>query len=206
MATVPNYKVYNLENAIRVSKFPMAVNTEELNCEAVKRTYSLAGTERGEGHDNFLHGILVAYDVSFSNKIWLEMERYHFAEIISSQSTMHRISSFELDGAYIKYVDKRMIDIMNELKDNYNRTKEMEDYLKLLYSNPCGFILTAGMTTNYGQLKTIYNQRWNHRLPEWHRFCAWIESLPMFVELILKGVRKFTDENGLPLKEEYDWR
>lgn len=31
-----------------------------------------------------------------------------------------------------------------------------ERYLQILYSNPCGFRITARMTTNYRQLKTIY--------------------------------------------------
>ena len=53
-----------------------------------------------------------------------------------------------------------------------------ERYLQILYSNPCGFRLTARMTTNYRQLKTIYLQRRTHRLPEWRAFCAWIETLP----------------------------
>ena len=60
-------------------------------------------------------------------------------------------------------------------------------YLEILYSNPCGFKLTAGMTTNYRQLKTIYHQRKTHRLPEWREFCVWIETLPMFKELCLGG-------------------
>ena len=64
-------------------------------------------------------------------------------------------------------------------------------YLEILYSNPCGFKLTAGMTTNYRQLKTIYSQRKTHRLPEWREFCAWVETLPMFKELCLGG-----DTNG----------
>ena len=58
-------------------------------------------------------------------------------------------------------------------------------YFEILYSNPCGFKLTAGMTTNYRQLRTIFSQRHNHRLPEWREFCAWIETLPMFKELCL---------------------
>ena len=78
-----------------------------------------------------------------------------------------------------------MVAIMNELKDTYNKTQEKEDYLRLLYSNPCGFKLTARMTTNYRQLKTIYHQRKNHRLPEWRVFCSWIEDLPHFKELCL---------------------
>ena len=51
-------------------------------------------------------------------------------------------------------------------------------YLEILYNNPAGFRLTAGMTTNYRQLKTIYAQRKNHRLPEWREFCKWIQTLP----------------------------
>jgi hypothetical protein len=98
---------------------------------------------------------------------------------------MHRISKFDLDNQYIEYVDPRMIEIMNELKDKYNETNDKEDYLRLLYSNPCGFKLTAAMTTNYRQLKTIYYQRRNHRLPEWREFCQQIEQLPYFKELVL---------------------
>jgi hypothetical protein len=53
----------------------------------------------------------------------------------------------------------------------------------LVASLPCGFVLGASMTTNYRQLKTIYQQRKNHKLREWHDFCAWCETLPMFMEL-----------------------
>ena len=78
-----------------------------------------------------------------------------------------------------------MIGIMNELKDRYNETQDPEDYLRLLYSNPCGFELTARLTTNYRALKTIYSQRKNHRLPEWREFCKEIEKLPYAKELIV---------------------
>ena len=44
--------------------------------------------------------------------------------------------------------------------------------------------LTASMTTNYRQLKTIYAQRRHHRLPEWQAFCDWIETLP-YANLII---------------------
>jgi hypothetical protein len=60
-------------------------------------------------------------------------------------------------------------------------------YLQILYSNPCGFQLTARMTTNYRQLKTIYAQRKTHRLPEWRAFCKWIETLPHAKEFICGG-------------------
>jgi len=71
-----------------------------------------------------------------------------------------------------------MIGIMKELVEQYNADPTPENYLKVLYSNPTGMKLTARITTNYRQLKTIYKQRRDHRLPEWRAFCEWIRSLP----------------------------
>ena len=183
---VSNARVYNLPNAVRGSKFPMAVGTE-LNSEMVKRTYALGNAPSGSGHDCFLKGILVVFDLTWSVKASVELQRYHFIDFVSSQSTMHRISKFDLDNQYIKYVDKRIIEIMKEKQREYNESPTPEKYLELLYSNPCGFRLTAEMTTNYLQLKTIYNQRYNHRLPEWRVFCQWLETLPHFKELVLSN-------------------
>lgn len=182
---ISNINVYGIENAIRGSKFPMSVDIESLNSDIVERTKKLGQSPVGAAHDQFLTGCLVQFDLTFTVKAFVEAERYHFFDFISSQSTMHRISKFDLDNQYIEYVDPRIIEIMNELKDRYNETQDKEDYLKLLYSNPCGFKLTAAMTTNYRQLKTIYYQRRNHRLPEWREFCQQIEQLPYFKELVL---------------------
>ena len=65
----------------------------------------------------------------------------------------------------------------------------VSNYLKVLYNIPTGFKLTAAMTTNYRQLKTIYAQRRTHRLPEWREFCKWIETLP-HAEFIIGGEAK----------------
>lgn len=179
---VENVKVYGLENAVRCSKFPMQTDTSLCTTEVTKTTDKLAMCGLGEAHDNFLNGIIVQFDLTFSNKAWVELQRYHFIDFISSQSTMHRITKFNLDEAYNEYVDQRVIDIMKELVAEYNSKdladRTVEDYLRILYSNPAGFELTAGMTTNYRQLKTIYRQRKSHRLPEWREFCNWIKKLP----------------------------
>lgn len=150
-------------------------------------------------------GIRVSFDLTFTNKAWVEAERYRFLEFVSSQSTMHRITKFDLREQYNEYVDPRIIDIMEEKVKEYNilvksrerlsegaaeqMKKDINDaitkrYLEILYSNPAGFNLTARMTTNYRCLKNIYIQRKNHRLPEWREFCKWIETLPYFEELI----------------------
>lgn len=175
---VSNVKVYGLEDSIKASKYPMSTDISKLNDELTDKAVSLAQCEKGTGHDNWLNGVIVQFDLTFTNKAWVEGERYHFLEFVSSQSTMHKIAKFDLDKAYIEYVDTRMVEIMKELVARYNNDPTPENYLKVLYSNPCGFRLTARMTTNYRQLKTIYAQRRTHRLPEWKMFCSWIESLP----------------------------
>lgn len=194
MSVLSNIHVYGIENAVRGSKFPMAVDVDKCASEITDTTKKLGTSERGAGHDQFLTGIVVQFDLTFTIKAWTEAERYHWLDFISSQSTAHRIARFNLNKQYIEYVDPRMIAIMNELKDKYNETQDKEDYLKLLYSNPCGFKLTAAMTTNYRQLKTIYYQRKNHRLPEWREFCAEIENLPYFKELVLNNNNNDTEE------------
>ena len=181
---IENIKVYDLEESIKACKYSYAVDTSSVNSEITETVKKLAQSGKGEGHDQFMTGIRVAFDLTFTVKAWTEAERYRFLEFVSSQSTMHRIAKFDLSKQYNKYVDPRMIEIMNELKDRYNETQDPEDYLRLLYSNPCGFELTARLTTNYRALKTIYSQRKNHRLPEWREFCAEIEKLPYAKELI----------------------
>ena len=200
---VNNVKVYGLEDSIRRAKFPMSVDISSLSTEITAGIKNLAQAERGSGHDNWLKGVIVQFDLTFTNKAWPEAERYHWLEFVSSQSTMHRITKFDLDKAYIHYVDKRIIEIMKEKVNEYNElcaavvpqsceaneaheNSKKEKYLEILYNNPAGFKLTAGMTTNYLQLKTIYAQRKTHRLPEWRCFCQWIETLPMS-ELITGG-------------------
>lgn len=183
---ITNAVVYGLDESIIRAKFPMAVDISGLDDFMTPGVMKLANCEKGTGHDNWLNGVVVQFDLTYTVKAWTEAERYHFLDFVSSQSTMHRIAQFDLDKQYDEHVDPRIIEIMRELAIKYLKTKDPEDYLRLLMSNPCGFQLTAGMTTNYRQLKTIYTQRRTHRLPEWREFCAWIETLPK-AELIIGG-------------------
>lgn len=171
----------------------MSTNVDSCASEITATTKSLATCKIGSGHDNFLKGIVVQFDMRFSNKMSVELERYHFIDFISSQSTMHRITKFKLNEQCNEYVDQRIIDIVQEMVDVYNgldnkSTEFAKDlYLRILYNIPSGFELTAGFTTNYQQLKTIFQQRRTHRLPEWRKFCEWVETLPKFKELVLGG-------------------
>lgn len=182
-ACVKNAKVYGLDESIRRAKLPMSTDTEKLTSYLTSGIASLAKSKSGSGHDQWLTGVIVQMDLTFSNKAWVEAERYHFLDFVSSQSTMHRITKFDLSNTYNRYVDDRIVEIMKEKVSEYNNLPEdsasrRTKYLEILYSNPAGFMITAGMTTNYRQLKTIYQQRKNHRLPEWRDFCEWIRTLP----------------------------
>ena len=183
---VSNWKVYDLEESILASSYPMRTNTEEreLTEKDIARAVQLANA-KGGGHNQFLSGIVVSFDLTCTNKMWVEMERYRFVTFVSSQSTMHRIAQFDLSKVYNTHVDKRVIKVMETLKKEYEENPTPEKYLRLLYTNPAGFELTARLTTNYRCLRNVYEQRRNHRLPEWRAFCRWIETLPYAEELIL---------------------
>ena len=203
---VSDCHVYDLDESVRASKYPMAVDHNKTNSEITDRTKSLGRTGMGEGHDNFLSGIVVNFDLTITNKMWVEAERYHFFQIVSSQSTMHRISKIgENRNNFDSHVDTRTLSILNEKIAEYNRLSSLstpdglnvtqkrdellkEAYLDILMNVPAGLKLTARISTNYRQLKTIYYQRKNHRLPEWRKFCNWMETeLPHFKELCLNA-------------------
>lgn len=181
---VRNSCVYGLAESVKASKYPMSVDIDKCNSEITERTKVLAGCATGTGHDQFLTGIVVQFDLTFSIKAWTEAQRYHFFDFVSSQSTMHRIAKFDIEKQCNEYVHPGTISMVKCLLDCYNDDPTPENYLRLLYNIPVGFRLTARMTTNYRQLKTIYQQRKTHRLPEWREFCAWIETLPYAKELI----------------------
>ena len=184
MSRIDNVQVYGLEESIVASHYPMSTEINNLeNLQYVsekdyKRANTLANTPVGSGHDQFLTSIIVQFDLTFPLKAWVELQRYHFIDFCSSMSTMHRISKMDLNKSCNQYVDKKILDILKELVYNYNENPNDENFYKLIYNIPSGFEYTARLTTNYRQLKTIYSQRKNHRLPDWHIFCHWIEGLP----------------------------
>lgn len=202
-----NLKVYDLEESMIASGYPMRTELTDTTIDekVLKRCLNLTKASNGNGaHGQWLTGVRVAFDLTCSNKMWVEMERYRFVEFVSSQSTMHRITKFNLDESYNEYVDPRVIEIMKEKVAKYNdicdlsaaipseneeMTQRFSDmkkqaYLEVLYTNPAGFELTARLTTNYRSLINVYVQRHNHRLPEWREFCKKLLALPYFPELL----------------------
>lgn len=197
---VGKYEVYGLDFALKASGNPMRTQFDrsEVSEKDLKRGSVLGSARSGEGHDNYLKGIVVEFDVTAPLYWWKQAQRYHFFEFVSSQSTMHCLLKFDLESQCVKDTNKEVLAILNRLKDEYNAIPEEnkeEKKLKwreLVASLPCGFCLGATMVTNYQQLKTIYNQRKFHKLDEWHIFCDWCKTLPHFLELT--GVEKKNEE------------
>ena len=201
---IENLKIYDLEESMIASGYPMRTELIETHAgdKDLKRCLNLTKASNGNGaHGQWMTGVRVAFDLTCTNKMWVEAERYRFLEFVSSQSTMHRITKFNLRNQYNEYVDPRVIEIMEEKVREYNmwcaaivpqscgEVAKHEDlkkqkYLEILYTNPAGFELTARMTTNYRCLLNIYVQRHNHRLPEWREFCRELLKLPFFQELV----------------------
>ena len=171
MANITNTDVFGLASSIFRSGYPMmdkaptetefrnnVANIEECiakndNTNPHSKWAVKLGNAKGGGHDQYLTGIIVNFDLTLSNKAWVEAERYTFLNFISSMSSMHRASIFKIGDCCNKYVSKEEI-------------KEAERCLK-----------------------NIYAQRRNHRLPDWHIVCDWIEKLPYFKELCLEGLK-----------------
>lgn len=202
---IENVEIYGINKSIISSGNAMRTviddNSKQPSDKDLQRAIKLANTETGAGHDNFLNGIIVQFDLYAPLYMWKQIQRYHFVDFISSQSTMHRLAKFKVSECCVEDTDEVILERYQFLLDTYNnfdiRYASMNDVVlknelkikkwrKLVASLPCGFVLGATMTTNYRQLKTIYHQRKNHKLDEWHQFCTWCESLPHFKQLILK--------------------
>lgn len=206
---ISNLNIFGLTDSMWASGYPMSTEIGDLDepsqsliyyClyrddkdsqdktiqNAAARAERLGKSPLGSGHDNYLNGCVAQFDLTFTVKAWTEAERYHFFDFVSSQSTMHRLQKMDISESCIEYVDGRVTDVVEELVRKYNENPTLENRLKMLYSCPTGLKLTARMTTNYRQLKTIYHQRKNHTLPEWRRFCQQlVDEFPMFEELCL---------------------
>ena len=113
--------------------------------------------KRGDEHAKVLRGIVVYAEISAPIWFYRELETYKVGrERLSSESTMH-IECKGLSG------------------------EELEAAKDAI---PMGHIQKTIDMYSYQTLRRIYYQRRNHRLPMWHQFCAWIETLPFFEELI----------------------
>lgn len=191
---VTNTRVYGLEESVLASGYPMLtkpyteeefkqaivdmltlqgevnyereVNNKEINIfeesKHFKRFARLAKAKAGSGHDCALKGCVVQMDVTAPQYWWQQLQRYHYVDFVSSFSKMHSITKFNLDEQIAYPVDDVAIDNLKKYVEMYKNNECTID--TVLKNVPMGLELTARLTTNYLQLKTIYQQRKNHKL------------------------------------------
>lgn len=106
---IQNTQVYGLERAVKASGNPMRtlIETDAPTESDFKRAERLGSTRNGEGHDNFLKGILVQLDVTAPLYWWKQAQRYHWFDFISSQSTMHCLMKFDVESQCVPATSKK---------------------------------------------------------------------------------------------------
>jgi len=77
-----------------------------------------------------------------------------------------------------------IIEQLEYLRQKYNETKDKRYWKELVRWLPNGWLQTRTITMNYENLRSICNQRANHKLTEWHKFIEWAHTLPYAAELI----------------------
>lgn len=114
-------------------------------------------TKRGDEHAKVLRGLNVWAEINAPRYYWQEMDTYRIGtERLSSESSMH-IQGKDLNT-------EELVKMKSELKEG-----TMQKRIQMF---------------SYQCLRRIWVQRHNHRLPEWHDFCGWIESLPYAKEFL----------------------
>ncbi len=206
-----NIQVFGLETSIIRSGYPMKNGEpEEIICYedallGIDRAKKLANTPAGSGHSNFRKGIIVQFDILYTQYFAQQLQRYSFVNIISSQSKMHKLASVK--NILLNCNNYVMCSIANEINyliriynnetfpyrytdtsgEDFTIRDKKECFHYIISNLPMGYQLWMGVSTNYEQLATIYRQRCKHKhkLEDWAEFGEFIEGLPMSKELII---------------------
>lgn len=208
MLEIKNVKVYDLEESViacrNAMRLEMPEYTEEEFKKSLARAIQLANTPNGSGHQNFLKGIRVSFDIKYPCYISPELQRYNWIDIVTSSSKMHKLLCMDMDKACNKYISQETVLKMEKLINEYNelsknppkiavfilRNGEQIDasgkneilyykWMQIISECPQGLELFMRVSTNYLQLKTVWHQRKHHKLMEdWGAMCEFIEGLP----------------------------
>jgi hypothetical protein len=103
---VKNVQVYGLPESIIRSGYSHQIGEpadildeydffDETHEKPIKRAEKLANVPIGSGEDCFLKGIIVQFDLCYTQYMTPQLQRYNFLDIISSQSKMHSITKIE---------------------------------------------------------------------------------------------------------------
>ena len=187
-----NVKVFNLKEAViscrNAVRTELAEHTDEEFEKSLERAIKLSKLGGGSGHTSFRKGILVSFDMKYTQYITKQLQRYHWFEYDSSTSMMHRITKMDFSNCCNQYVLDDAKRMMQRLINEYQESPSYEKFMYVISNCPMGTELYVHVTTNYEQLATMYRQRINHKLKEdYGNFRAMVESLPYAKELIINN-------------------
>lgn len=167
-------------------KSNMLLNTD-IN-KYIKRGLILGNVKAGSGHNCMFKGVQFNMIINMP-LYWLkEYQRYHFTDIISSQSTMHCVTQMEISEHCSDRVEPIIIDLINQAVTEFNSlspadVKARKETFEYIVANlPSDFHLAMGITMNYLQALSMVKQREHHKLDDWSKDLVPFlkEELPFF--------------------------
>lgn len=153
----------------------------------IKRGLILGNVKAGSGHNCMFKGVQFNMIINMP-LYWLkEYQRYHFTDIISSQSTMHCVTQMDIKEHCSDRVEPIIIDMINKGVEYFNSlpkeaVKERKEAFNYIVANlPSDFHLAMGITMNYLQALSMVKQREHHKLDDWSEdFVPFLKELPFF--------------------------
>lgn len=134
--------------------------------KAIKRSKLLCG--KGAGHDKFLRQIMMWVDINAPRFWWSEFDTYQHI-VRQSTSTMHTLKK-GVKPEHFEHPELVDIDYINDCISQGFSVEQMKAIL------PESFLQRRMVTINYGSLWTIFQQRHDHRLPQWQQFISAIRG------------------------------
>ena len=201
MICVENVEVFGFKHAIRGMRNPMnswdrsdslfegndILNNDVLkggtpitdlgknDLDLMKRLYA-SGTE----HRKYLRQIFVSMDITAPLYWWKDFDTYKVGTVANSCSTMHKIHAkeFKLEDFSTEHLTdtnllwfQGIVDLLNSNRQRYLESKDKNDWWQLIQLLPSSYNQRRTITMNYENVMSIINQRENHKLDEWHKFC-----------------------------------
>ena len=123
---IENTNVYGLEFAVKASGNPMrtVLDKSEVTEKDMLRATKLGSCKGGEGHDNFLKGVIVQFDVTAPLYWWKQAQRYHWFDFVSSQSTMHSLLKFDVESQCVSTTSPKVLAIIDKMIKKYKSLKD----------------------------------------------------------------------------------
>lgn len=161
----------------------------------------------GKSDAKFMRMINVTCDITAMQVWWSEFDTYKIGTVRNSCSKMHKIQAhpftkemFTCGGIcevpYANCAFTQILETCEQLRKDYNETKDKKYWRALIELLPEGFKLKATVQLNYANLSAMYHDRKYHKLKEWRVFCDWIEhELPLSELITGKGMYDDADKS-----------